>query len=378
MSSIECFSAFYSSLTFSVRSLSSQSLIHFLFSKQSTSSPQSFPIDPETEKLRSELDHLLNPYVKNHYSDGVCSVYALVDEIYPEPEEVEEVADEVEEEQEKLEEEKEEEKMVVDTPILKATTAEVVGVSEEEEIVTEALPTAEVEAEPESIVVDEPEKEKVEEKEEEAAVVEEEPIIPEAKVPKVLKEPTIHPIQSRIFGLYLVGNKYNPTNFWFVLSLFFVFRRVVWLLIFVSSYDYDYDFDRTGRWKAFYKVNYHLNTLVGTVQINCHYYEQGKYFPSSLLFPPTNSLSYPGNVQLATTLSSTTTFPSNATPTQILSLIKQMENKSQIKISEIYVNLAEDSFKGLRRALPKTRSKIDWEKISGYRLGGELGGGTKA
>lgn len=51
-----------------------------------------------------------------------------------------------------------------------------------------------------------------------------------------------------------------------------------------------------------------------------------------------------------------------------------MERSKQIKISNIYNTLAEESFKSLRRALPKTRSKIDWDKISGYRLGGELGG----
>ena len=38
--------------------------------------------------------------------------------------------------------------------------------------------------------------------------------------------------------------------------------------------------------------------------------------------------------------------------------------------------MSEEAFKGLRRALPKTRSKVDWNKAGGYRLGAELGGGN--
>lgn len=31
----------------------------------------------------------------------------------------------------------------------------------------------------------------------------------------------------------------------------------------------------------------------------------------------------------------------------------------------------------LRRALPVTRQKVEWEKISGYRLGGAIGGKSR-
>lgn len=180
---------------------------------QTTSSPQPFPTDVETESLRKGLENLFHPYVKNHYSDGVSAVYALVDENYPEPEDEEEEVVEEEkgvEEVEEGEKGEEEEKMEVDNP----TLAESTPATEGEEVVSEGAPVPEVEVEAapesESIVVDElePEKEKVEE---EIPAEVEVPTIPVVKVPKV---PTIHPIQSRIFGLYLVGNKYNPTNFW--------------------------------------------------------------------------------------------------------------------------------------------------------------------
>jgi len=78
----------------------------------------------------------------------------------------------------------------------------------------EAAHEGEVEAEPAA-------------KEEEVLAGETEAVYPEesaeeevkdtTEVPAVLaKEKVIHPTVSRRFGLYLVGNKYNPSNFWSV------------------------------------------------------------------------------------------------------------------------------------------------------------------
>lgn len=41
-------------------------------------------------------------------------------------------------------------------------------------------------------------------------------------------------------------------------------------------------------------------------------------------------------------------------------------------MNESYNDLAEETFKGLRRALPLTRNKLDWNKILNYKIGNEL------
>jgi capping protein alpha len=41
-------------------------------------------------------------------------------------------------------------------------------------------------------------------------------------------------------------------------------------------------------------------------------------------------------------------------------------------MNESYGDLAENTFKGLRRALPMTRNKMDWNKILNYKIGSEL------
>jgi len=48
--------------------------------------------------------------------------------------------------------------------------------------------------------------------------------------------------------------------------------------------------------------------------------------------------------------------------------IAKVENRFQEELNRAFVNLAEGSFKGLRRQLPVTRQRVEWEKIGGYRV----------
>jgi F-actin capping protein alpha subunit len=45
-----------------------------------------------------------------------------------------------------------------------------------------------------------------------------------------------------------------------------------------------------------------------------------------------------------------------------------IERKYQEDLNKAFGSLSEGAFKALRRQLPITRQKIEWEKISGYRV----------
>jgi capping protein alpha len=109
----------------------------------------------------------------------------------------------------------------------------------------------------------------IEAEEEEESV---EPIVAEAEV-VVQKLPA--PITSRLFSLYLVGNKYNPSNFWSVFHLISLVLNEYELITEVC--------DRSGRWRSHYAVDYETGVVKGEIQIRVHYWENGKSIPSYFL-----------------------------------------------------------------------------------------------
>ncbi|KIM28917.1 hypothetical protein M408DRAFT_68710 [Serendipita vermifera MAFF 305830] len=129
------------------------------------------------------------------------------------------------------------------------------------------------------------------------------------------------------FTLQLVANRYNPANFW------------------------------SGRWRSKYEIDMDAKTVKGVIYVTVHYYEQG-------------------NVQLTTEYTPTLSLPPSAPSTQaakqLLLQIAEQENTYQSALSDTYQDLGEKRFKTLRRALPMTRNKIDWDKVTGYKLGAEL------
>lgn len=54
--------------------------------------------------------------------------------------------------------------------------------------------------------------------------------------------------------------------------------------------------------------------------------------------------------------------------------IAKVERKWQEELNRGFTQLSEGSFKGLRRQLPVTRQKMEWEKVGGLRVGREIGG----
>jgi len=77
--------------------------------------------------------------------------------------------------------------------------------------------------------------------------------------------------------------------------------------------------------------------------------------------------------------------------TKVLALVEKEEGEYQASLTETYQTMSEKTYKSLRRALPMTRSKMDWDKVFldtafivaqtdreqvlGYKLGAEISAG---
>ncbi|BGP58356.1 hypothetical protein JCM8202_002887 [Rhodotorula sphaerocarpa] len=351
-----------------------------------SSSPS--PFDAETESTRRGLDELLATHVSNHYAAGVSAVYVRPDPAFPPPEPVAAAPAAAAEEEKKegataetgdaappplsIEEDSNA------TPAATEAESSAPGDALAEDVTGPADAVAETAAETanvagEALVGDSVESANgeptamegqssaaAEEKEEprtegegdapeKAAAATEEgqeatdtedkmdvehaPAEPaaetegqEAAEPQEAAVAAPEPRPSKQFGLYFVGSKYNPNNYW------------------------------TGRWRSTYALDRAQGTLEGTAQVNVHYYEQS-------------------NIQLSTTFKSTSDLGPDPSAESVIASIKASESSFQRQLGETYNELSDATLRGLRRALPKTRSKLDWDRAAGYKLGRELGGG---
>lgn len=116
------------------------------------------------------------------------------------------------------------------------------------------------------------------------------------------------------------------------------------------------DGQRNGRLRAVYQVPIEVSTTVtGKIHVDVHYYEDG-------------------NVALNTTKPVSIPISSLSAET-IVSRVAATERDYQETLNRAFVQMAEEAFKNLRRQLPITRQKVEWEKVGGYRLGQDISGG---
>lgn len=85
------------------------------------------------------------------------------------------------------------------------------------------------------------------------------------------------------------------------------------------------------------------------MKVDVHYYEDG-------------------NVRLLTEKPVIGSTSSSPTTTDVMRQIVVVERKYQEDLNRAFISLSEGAFKSLRRQLPVTRQKVEWEKISGYRV----------
>jgi len=118
--------------------------------------------------------------------------------------------------------------------------------------------------------------------------------------------------------------RFNPSNFW------------------------------NGRWRSAW--TYSNGKLTVHYKIVVHYYEDG-------------------NVQLHTDTSQSFQVEAGnpeATAQNIIKAVAKADQAYQQSLDTSYQTMGETTFKALRRALPITRMKIDWNKIRNYKIGGEM------
>ncbi|KAK5946333.1 F-actin-capping protein subunit alpha [Knufia obscura] len=110
----------------------------------------------------------------------------------------------------------------------------------------------------------------------------------------------------------------------------------------------------SGRWRTTLLYEPSAKSLSGTLSAQVHYYEDG-------------------NVALNTSRKiSETNISDNGT--EIVKRVAQVEKQYQEEVNRALVGMNEGSFRGLRRQLPVTRQRIEWEKVRGYSLSDNLKG----
>ena len=98
-----------------------------------------------------------------------------------------------------------------------------------------------------------------------------------------------------------------------------------------------------------------IGVITGKVSVHVHYFEDG-------------------NVQLDDKAVFQRECPAgtDVVGSEFVAKVKDCEQKFITKFEEIYGNLGDGVLQGLRRRLPITRQKFDWDKLAVAKLAGDL------
>jgi capping protein alpha len=98
--------------------------------------------------------------------------------------------------------------------------------------------------------------------------------------------------------------------------------------------------------------------LKGDFHVHVHYYEEG-------------NVALKHDQSTSVTLEVGDDAPEQVAE-QVLQQIKKSELAFQTSLNASYRHVSETAFKALRRNLPVFRTKIDWDKISTYKIGSKI------
>lgn len=121
---------------------------------------------------------------------------------------------------------------------------------------------------------------------------------------------------------------------------------------------------RNGQWYSTWSWARGQARVQGSIRLMVHYFEEGNVQLGaerqvSFAFEEPAASEGGGSIEAAIAQ-------------ELVGRIKGREDDVQLAINEAYAQLAEATFKKLRRQLPITRAKIDWSKLSSYKVGDQL------
>lgn len=156
------------------------------------------------------------------------------------------------------------------------------------------------------------------------------------------------PASAPTFALYIVGNRYNLANYWAGRW------RSTYTFCLPSAAD-------TGAGEAGDSIQ-----VQGKVQVQVHYFEDGNV---QLLAEHAPKLSVSTLVNVAAVLSGSAS-PKDYTllAEDIVRTIKADEQAYHAALEATLSELAERTFRALRRQLPVTKQKLDWNRVSTPRF----------
>lgn len=140
-----------------------------------------------------------------------------------------------------------------------------------------------------------------------------------------------------------------------------VYSRENSIIVCIEAHKYSPDNFWNGKWRSEYNVKIEGGEakLTGLLKTQVHYYEDG-------------------NVQLVNSKECKEILPISTEKQlaeDIAKLLQKFEYDYQLAMITNYQSMSSGTFKALRRQLPVTRSKIDWNKILAYQIGQDIGAG---
>jgi hypothetical protein len=115
----------------------------------------------------------------------------------------------------------------------------------------------------------------------------------------------------------------------------------------ISAHNYNYKNFWSGEWLSFWQLKKSSDAfeIIGDIKISTYYYEEG-----NVQFKLSNS--FMGKT--------TTNKHDNESADQVINFIMKSENKIQEDLEKVYDDLSENYLKPLRRRIPFTGQRMNW------------------